>query len=135
MTRLHWRDSGWLRKVWETPTGAEANTTEQKRTQSLPIISEEFNWLRHTFLAMRYPNACNADVPARGYTDSDAKHTIKLVKDAVPWAELKTCKYKGSFKGYFEVSWGILEATRPINTLLYNFLYNILYTLFHCVNR
>jgi len=66
---------------------AEVNTDEQKRAAAeLPLGDQDVEWLKHAYLASRYPKPGRYGVPALLYGDAEAERALKLAEDFLKWA-------------------------------------------------
>jgi len=66
---------------------AETNTEEQKRAAAeMPMSDQDVEWLKHAYLASRYPKPGRYGVPALLYGDAEAKRALTLAEDFLKWA-------------------------------------------------
>ncbi|CAK0871810.1 unnamed protein product [Prorocentrum cordatum] len=66
---------------------ADTNTEEQKRAVStIPLTDEDVEWLKHAYLAARYPKPGRYGVPAMLYSESDAQRGLKIAEEFLAWA-------------------------------------------------
>ena len=69
--------------------GAHPETDPQQLAQDqLPGTAADMAWLKRSYLATRYPNACAGQIPALAYGQSDAERASQLAEEVVCWAKI-----------------------------------------------
>eukprot|EP00438_Fugacium_kawagutii_P004391 Skav206465 [mRNA] locus=scaffold2787:16559:20681:- [translate_table: standard] len=67
---------------------AYPETDPQRQGQAkLPGTASDMGWLKHAYLASRYPNANRGEIPALAYSRDDAQRASQLAQQVVQWAK------------------------------------------------
>lgn len=67
---------------------AVPQTEPQRRAQQdLPGDESDMAWLKHAYLAARYPNACSGQIPANAYSENDFTRAEQIAHEMVRWAK------------------------------------------------
>lgn len=67
---------------------AVPQTEPQRRAQQdLPGDESDMGWLKHAYLAARYPNACAGQIPANAYSVDDFTRAEQIAHQMVRWAK------------------------------------------------
>ena len=67
---------------------AVPQTEPQRRAQQdLPGDESDMGWLKHAYLAARYPNACAGQIPANVYRVDDFRRAEQIAHEMVRWAK------------------------------------------------